>query len=52
MRRAQHTRLPRRQALIAAAVGVLGLAVVALCFAAYLTPNALWLLLSGSAFCE
>jgi hypothetical protein len=52
MRRAQHTRPPRRQALIAAAVGVLGLAVVALCFAAYLTPAAQWFLLASSAFCE
>jgi hypothetical protein len=52
MRRAQHTRLPRRQGLIAAAVGVLGVVVVALCFAGYLTPAAQWFLLSGSAFCE
>jgi hypothetical protein len=52
MRRSLHTPLPWRQALIAAAAAVLGLAVVALCFAGYLMPAALWFLVSGSAFCE
>ncbi|WP_175425535.1 hypothetical protein [Trinickia violacea] len=55
MRRAQPISMnlapPLRRALIATALALLGLAIVTLCFAGYLSPAALLFLLSGSAFC-
>jgi hypothetical protein len=45
------TAKPLRKALIATVAALLGLAIVAVCFAGYLTPVALFSLLSGSAFC-
>jgi hypothetical protein len=51
MRRALRATLPLRRTLIATAAALLGLAIVALCFAGYLSPASLLFLLSGSAFC-
>ncbi|MGF6532750.1 hypothetical protein P3T24_003303 [Paraburkholderia sp. GAS33] len=42
---------PLRKALIASVAALLGLAIVAVCFVGYLTPAALFSLLTGSAFC-
>lgn len=51
MRRALHITQPLRRTLIATAATLIGLAIVTLCFAGYLSPAALLFLLSGSAFC-
>ena len=41
-----------RRVLLAAVAALLGLSIVAVCFAGYLTPAALFFLLSGSVLCE
>jgi hypothetical protein len=46
-----NTATPLRRALVASVAALLGLAIVALCFAGYLAPAALFSLLSGSALC-
>jgi hypothetical protein len=46
-----NTTKPLRKALIASVAALLGLAIVAACFAGYFTPAALLSLLSGSVFC-
>jgi hypothetical protein len=40
-----------RRVLLASVAALLGLALLALCFAGYLSPAALFSLLSGSALC-
>ncbi len=51
MRSVMNTAILPRRALIAGVAALLGLAIVALCFAGYLAPAALFSLLSESAFC-
>jgi hypothetical protein len=46
-----NTAKPLSKALIASAAVLIGLAIVVACFVGYLTPAALFSLLSGSAFC-
>ncbi|SAL62906.1 hypothetical protein AWB68_03338 [Caballeronia choica] len=52
MRALMSTPRPLRRVLVATVAALIGLSIVAVCFAGYLTPAAVFSLLSGSVFCE